>query len=145
MITLQVATQWKISKKKTYAYCLKPVEGMQNWPVSEMAKSLPLKTLMMPGRPKKERRREPHEKPKRNILPKRGTVIRCRKCKQTEHNRSTCEKRNSGTSSRSQSTAQSQNAMVQYHNKLSQVLGRGRHFRLVLLLLQRNTRLVPLV
>ena len=46
----------------------------------------------------KERRREPQEKPKGRRLSKRGTVIRCRKCKQTGHNRSTCDRRNSGTS-----------------------------------------------
>jgi len=45
----------------------------------------------------KERRREPQEKPKGRRLSKRGTVIRCRKCK-TGHNRSTCDRRNSGTS-----------------------------------------------
>jgi hypothetical protein len=56
----------------------------------------------MPGRPKKERKREPHEKPKPAKISRVGTVIRCRKCKQIGHNRSTCDKRNgpSATSDR---------------------------------------------
>lgn len=99
---------------KTYDHFLKPVEGMQNWPTSEMAKPLPPKFLKMPGRPKKERRREPHEKPKGKKLSKRGTVIRCSKCKQTGHNRSSCDRRNTGTSNKatSQSHINSPNAMV---------------------------------
>ncbi|CAN6334603.1 unnamed protein product [Urochloa humidicola] len=46
----------------------------------------------MPGRPKKERRREATEAPKGSRMSKVGTVIRCTKCKQTGHNRSTCER-----------------------------------------------------
>ncbi|WVZ51304.1 hypothetical protein U9M48_002459, partial [Paspalum notatum var. saurae] len=81
--------------KKTYTYCLQPLEGMTSWPVSNRP---PLKApgyVRMPGRPKKERIREPTEKPKSTRQISRvGTVIRCRKCKQIGHNRSTCDKRN---------------------------------------------------
>ena len=51
----------------------------------------------MPGRPKTERRREPTEPPKGSRMSKVGTVIRCTKCKQTGHNRTSCEKRNASS------------------------------------------------
>ncbi|KAL6648600.1 hypothetical protein ACP70R_012824 [Stipagrostis hirtigluma subsp. patula] len=60
-----------------------------------MEKPLAPKYVKMPGRPRKERRREPHEKPKTTRLSRRGTVIRCRKCKQTGHNSTTCNRWNS--------------------------------------------------
>jgi len=70
------------------------VEGMNAWPVSEKT---PLKApgyVKIPGRPKKERKREAHEKPKSEKASKVGTIIRCTKCMQIGHNRSTCDKRN---------------------------------------------------
>jgi hypothetical protein len=77
---------------KTYSYCLMPVEGMQSWPQSD---SPPLPApgyVRMLGRPNKERKREPHEKPKPAKISRVGTIIRSRKCKQIGHNRSTCDK-----------------------------------------------------
>ena len=50
--------------------------------------------VRMPGRPKKERRRDSTEKPKSTRMCKLGTVIRCRTCKGVGHNRATCSKRN---------------------------------------------------
>ncbi|WVZ74828.1 hypothetical protein U9M48_022955, partial [Paspalum notatum var. saurae] len=82
--------------QKTYAHLLQPVEGIQNWPTSQMAKPLPPKTLKMLGKPKKERRREPHEKPKDKRMSKIGCVIRCKICKQPGHNKSTCARRGTG-------------------------------------------------
>jgi len=84
---------------KTYSHCLNPLEGMQSWPESHLP---PLKApgyVRMPGRPKKERKREPQEQPKAKRLSKVGTVIRCRKCKGIGHNRSTCDKRHGVPSS----------------------------------------------
>lgn len=104
-----IATCFTVDEfKKTYDHFLEPVEGMQNWPTSEMAKPLPPKILKMPGRPKKERR-QPHEKPKGKKLSKVGTIIKCSKCKQTGHNRSSCDRRNKAPS---QSHVNSPNAMV---------------------------------
>ncbi|CAO2166141.1 unnamed protein product, partial [Urochloa humidicola] len=79
---------------KTYSHCLMPIEGMQGWPQSDREPMQPPGYIKMPGRPKKERRREPNEKPKAAKVSRVGTVIRCRKCKQIGHNRSTCERRN---------------------------------------------------
>ncbi|WVZ74822.1 hypothetical protein U9M48_022949 [Paspalum notatum var. saurae] len=47
---------YKTNKLDDYiASCFTPVEGIQNWPTSQMAGPLPPKTLKMPGRPKKNR------------------------------------------------------------------------------------------
>ena len=83
---------------RTYDYCLNPLEGMNGWPASDRP---PLKApgyVRMPGRPKKERRRDSTEGPKGTKMSKMGTVIRCSKCKQTGHNRSTCKKRSAAPS-----------------------------------------------
>jgi alpha-galactosidase len=81
----------------TYNYCLLPVEGMQAWPELDRPPLQAPGYVRMPGRPKKERKREPSEKPKAPKISRVGTIIRCRKCKQIGHNRSTCDKRNGTT------------------------------------------------
>ncbi|WVZ53693.1 hypothetical protein U9M48_004598 [Paspalum notatum var. saurae] len=110
--------------EKTYAHFLQPVEGMQNWHTSERPKPLPPKQLKMPDRPKKERKREPHEKPKSATrLSKRGSVIRCKKCKQVGHNRSTCDRRNkNNNSATSNMAAQSSQAPVNQGNTMPSML-----------------------
>lgn len=57
--------------------------------------------IRMPGRLKKERRREPTEQPKATRLSRTGTTIRCKNCKQIGHNKSTCHKRNKNVSTTS--------------------------------------------
>nr|ABA98502.1 transposon protein, putative, Mutator sub-class [Oryza sativa Japonica Group] len=74
----------------TYEHCLEPVEGIHSWPVSKRPKPAAPPYVKMPGRPKKERRREPHEKPKATRVSKVGTIIRCRRCKGIGHNKTTC-------------------------------------------------------
>jgi len=56
---------------------------------------LPLRYVRMPGRPKKERKRQDGEKkkPPQGKLYKKGTVIRCRVCKGIGHNMTTCSRR----------------------------------------------------
>lgn len=90
----------------TYEHCLEPVEGIHSWPVSKRPKPAAPPYVKMPGRPKKERRREPHEKPKATRVSKVGTIIMCRRCKGIGHNKTTCAKRNTGTTQAS-SSAQS--------------------------------------
>jgi len=80
-----------------------------------MAKPRAPKYVKLPGRPKKERMREPHEKPKKKIISKTGTVIRCTKCKQTGHNKSTCERRSSGRPSKAASQSHVQPAQSEVH------------------------------
>ena len=80
--------------RKTYSHYLQPVEGMHNWPISEREKPLAPPYVKLPGRPKKERKRESTEKPKPYRISKVGTVIRCMSCKGVGHNRKSCAKRN---------------------------------------------------
>ncbi|EEE58950.1 hypothetical protein OsJ_10628 [Oryza sativa Japonica Group] len=81
----------------TYEHCLEPMEGIHIWPISKRSKPVAPPYVKMPGRPKKERRREPHEKPKATRVSKVGTIIRCRRCKGIGHNKTTCAKRNAST------------------------------------------------
>lgn len=78
---------------KTYEHCLQPVEGITSWPTSERPKPRAPAYVKMPGRPRKERRREPNEKPKSTRVSRVGTIIRCRLCKGIGHNRGSCMKR----------------------------------------------------
>ena len=85
--------------RKTYAYCLNPVEGMTNCPVSDRPPLRAPGYVRMPGRPKTERRRDPTEPPKHTKISKVGTVIRCSKCKVAGHNKSSCDKKTAASSS----------------------------------------------
>ena len=77
--------------KKTYAYCLQPVDGMASWPISPRPRPVAPGYVKMPGRPKTQRNKEKGEKKvSKTKLPKTGTVIRCSKCKGTGHNKTTC-------------------------------------------------------
>lgn len=89
------------SFNRTYSHCLQPIEGMSNWPESDRPKLKAPGYVRMPGRPKKERRREATEAPKGTKMSKVGTKIRCSKCKQTGHNKSTCDKKSASVSSQS--------------------------------------------
>ena len=75
---------------KTYQYCLQPVQGPDNWPISDMPKPLPPAYVKMPGRPKTERRREPKEAPKGTKLSMRGIKMKCSLCKKSTHNARKC-------------------------------------------------------
>jgi len=103
--------------KNTYAHCLEPLEGIEGWPISDRPKLRAPGYIKMPGRPKKERTREPTEKPKATKMSRVGTVIRCRKCKGTGHNASTCGRR---TDSAQSGGAQSAHQVV--HSLLNQVV-----------------------
>uniref|UniRef100_A0ACD5VJ30 Uncharacterized protein n=1 Tax=Avena sativa TaxID=4498 RepID=A0ACD5VJ30_AVESA len=82
--------------RKTYAHCLQPVEGMPEWPISNMPRPVALGHIAMPCRKKKSRTREPEEKPGSTRVSRTGTTIRCGKCKQLGHNKTSCERRNGG-------------------------------------------------
>jgi alpha-galactosidase len=93
--------------KNTYAHCLEPLEGIEGWPISDRPKLRAPGYIKMPGRPKKERTREPTEKPKATKMSRVGTVIRCRKCKGIGHNASTCGRRTGSAQSGWAQSAQS--------------------------------------
>ena len=74
----------------TYQYCLQPVQGPDNWSISDMPKPLPPAYVKMPGRPKTERRREPGEAPKGTKLSRKGIKMTCRLCRKSTHNARKC-------------------------------------------------------
>ncbi|CAN6273446.1 unnamed protein product [Urochloa humidicola] len=105
------------SFKNTYEHCLQPIEDMTHWPVSDRAKLKAPDYVWMPGKPRTERRYQTGP-PRGTKLSRVGTVIRCTKCKQTGHNRTTCEKRNAAAASGTLciQSAASPNAMVVVSN-----------------------------
>jgi alpha-galactosidase len=70
---------------------------MTSWPISDREKLKAPGYVRMPGRPKTERRGEVIEPPKGSRMSKVGTIIRCTKCKQTGHNKTSCDKRNAAS------------------------------------------------
>lgn len=74
---------------KIYDHCLMPMEGIDQWPI-DPRKPQPPAYVKMPGRPRKERRRELGEAKKATKVSRIGTKIKCSKCKSTGHNSRTC-------------------------------------------------------
>lgn len=74
-----------------------PMEGMDQWPSTEHTKPQPPAYVKMPGRPRKERRREPGEARKATKLPRGGKKSNCGGCHQPGHNVRTCPAATSGS------------------------------------------------
>lgn len=77
---------------KTYDHVLHPVQGPDNWPISEMPRPNPPAFVRGPGRHKTERTREAGEAPKGTKLNKIGVKMTCRLCNKNTHNARTCPK-----------------------------------------------------
>uniref|UniRef100_A0A0A9AVD5 SWIM-type domain-containing protein n=1 Tax=Arundo donax TaxID=35708 RepID=A0A0A9AVD5_ARUDO len=75
---------------KTYEHCMLPMEGMSSWPISDHPRPSPPGYVKMPGRPRKERRRDPSEPKKATKLSRIGTKMTCRLCKSITHNARKC-------------------------------------------------------
>ncbi|KAL6654545.1 hypothetical protein ACP70R_008010 [Stipagrostis hirtigluma subsp. patula] len=86
---------------KIYDHCMMPMEGMQQWAPTDHPKPGPPAYVKMPGRPRKERRREPGETKKGTKLSKVGTITKCSRCKGTNHNVRTCKMNRTGDRLRS--------------------------------------------
>ncbi|XP_006656458.1 uncharacterized protein LOC102711269 [Oryza brachyantha] len=78
--------------RKIYSHCLEPVEGMSSWPQDDRKPLNAPEYIKMPG----EARREPIEPSKATKMSRIGSIIRCGKCKQIGHNKSTCDKHHVG-------------------------------------------------
>ncbi|KAJ9542234.1 hypothetical protein OSB04_028740 [Centaurea solstitialis] len=78
--------------KVTYGSYLQPVQGMNQWPPNYLNKPLPPKPRIMPGRPKKKRRRSAHE-PVSHVgrVSRVGTIMTCTKCGGLGHNIRGCK------------------------------------------------------
>ncbi|KAK9048549.1 hypothetical protein SSX86_032486, partial [Deinandra increscens subsp. villosa] len=75
---------------KAYKYSIPPLPSPKFWPpVDFPLEPPPIKN--MPGRPKKNRRKDPHEDPKKKgRLTKHGMKMSCSVCKSTSHNKTRC-------------------------------------------------------
>ncbi|KAK4386174.1 hypothetical protein Sango_2488000 [Sesamum angolense] len=75
---------------KTYSYCVHVVPDPIFWPQDlevEPTNLLPPIVRRMPGRPKKNRRKEPSKPP--NVI-RRSNMVRCKVCNDLGHNKRTC-------------------------------------------------------
>ncbi|XP_074284446.1 uncharacterized protein LOC141609169 [Silene latifolia] len=78
---------------RAYNYSIGPCPGERHWPKVD-APLIPPPIKVGPGRPRKKRRRDPHEDPKRSgKLTKHGIEMTCSICKSKEHNKRTCPKK----------------------------------------------------
>ncbi|GJY33860.1 pentatricopeptide repeat-containing protein [Tanacetum coccineum] len=78
---------------KAYHQYMTPVGGMTFWPDSSMYSTvLPPKPRTMPGRPRKQRIRAPHEKQFPNRVSRAGVEMTCQNYFEKGHNKSSCTK-----------------------------------------------------
>ncbi|KAK9075525.1 hypothetical protein SSX86_003849 [Deinandra increscens subsp. villosa] len=81
---------------KAYEYTIPPLPSQKFWPNIECPLDPP-PIKVQPGRPKKNRRRDPHEDPKKSgKLTKHGVVMTCSNYKEKGHNRRKCTKESIG-------------------------------------------------
>lgn len=68
------------------------MNGENMWLMSTIEPVLQLEKRRLPGRPKKQRRREHHEDPRPSSqVSRKGKEVKCTKCQQIRHNRLTCK------------------------------------------------------
>uniref|UniRef100_A0A0E0HNE1 CCHC-type domain-containing protein n=1 Tax=Oryza nivara TaxID=4536 RepID=A0A0E0HNE1_ORYNI len=96
---------------------LKPtsIQGMSAWPQDDREPLNAPGYIKMPDWPKTARRREMHEPPKPTKMSRFGSVMRCTRCHQVGHNKSSCAKNNApaaGTSSAQPMETQSQQMVL---------------------------------
>lgn len=79
--------------KSVYGHCLKAFNGEKYWRKIPYDKFLPPRLRRMPGRPKKQRNREPREA-RRKIpagISNKGRQMKCSKCEEYGHTKKTCK------------------------------------------------------
>ncbi|XP_059301891.1 uncharacterized protein LOC132053805 [Lycium ferocissimum] len=94
---------------KAYSYFLDPLPNMKMWPKTNNMKIEPPAPKVMPGRPKKKRRKDKDEPRKKyGKLSKKGVQMTCSTCHQLGHNKKSCPvtKGGSGRGSGQSSSAQ---------------------------------------
>ncbi|XP_059306282.1 uncharacterized protein LOC132057682 [Lycium ferocissimum] len=102
---------WYINETfmKVYSYFLDPLPNMKMWPKTNNMKIEPPALKVMPGRPKKKRRKDKDESRKKyGKLSKKGVQMTCSTCHQLGHNKKSCPvtKGGSGRGSGQSSSAQ---------------------------------------
>ncbi|CAH9134895.1 unnamed protein product [Cuscuta epithymum] len=84
---------------KAYNGFIPPCSGERHWPRKELPLDPP-PIKIGPGRPRKNRRKDPHEDPKRpGKLTKHGMEMTCSICKSKQHNKRKCPDKDKTTSS----------------------------------------------
>ncbi|KAL6565840.1 hypothetical protein OROHE_004895 [Orobanche hederae] len=80
---------------KSYAFSLKPMKGIDMLDDIGRGGCLPPPFRVMPGRPKRNRRKDPTEERKRKIgkSTRLGSIMKCSLCKDPSHNFRTCPKK----------------------------------------------------
>ncbi|XP_050219968.1 uncharacterized protein LOC126670310 [Mercurialis annua] len=77
--------------KLAYEFCLQPINGCRMWPKVGGSSILPPPYRKMPGRPKKNRRRDPDEEPKKHPrFARKGVAMTCSHCLSEGHNKRAC-------------------------------------------------------
>lgn len=76
---------------RAYGVPIEPIRGEDMWPKSNADPIVPPKLRIMPGRPKKKRRREINEVIVKNKYTRKGRTMTCTVCKNTGHNKANRE------------------------------------------------------
>ncbi|OIT01092.1 hypothetical protein A4A49_19934 [Nicotiana attenuata] len=77
---------------KAYSHFIQPVPCMEMWPETDNPKVEPPLVVKMPGRPKKNRKKEAGEIKRAGKLSKKGITMTCSICKEANHNKRGCPK-----------------------------------------------------
>ncbi|XP_065876713.1 uncharacterized protein [Euphorbia lathyris] len=78
---------------KAYANCIQPMLNMKMWPQSNNPPIEPPEVKILPGRPKKNRRKSKDEPKKIGKYSRKGTLMTCSFCKKEGHNKKSCQQR----------------------------------------------------
>ena len=95
---------------KAYENILRPMKGAMFWPHTGLSDILPPKARRMPGRPKKNRRKEQGEVGAGMKLGKKGVAMRCSKCLLYGHNKTTCKASDEEINERQREAAEAKKA-----------------------------------
>ncbi|XP_050204899.1 uncharacterized protein LOC126677837 [Mercurialis annua] len=77
--------------QEAYRFSLQPINGINMWPNVEGFDILPPPYKKLPGRPKKNRRKDPDEEPKKNPrYARKGVAMTCQHCLNEGHNKRAC-------------------------------------------------------
>ncbi|XP_037476033.1 uncharacterized protein LOC119353513 [Triticum dicoccoides] len=80
---------------RIYDHVLQPVNGPEDWPISDKLRPLPPKKRTQKGRPQTKRRQEEGEKPRDpSKMSRAGTQVTCSSCGTQGHNKRKCANNN---------------------------------------------------
>lgn len=98
---------------KAYEHMLKPMKGPLYWPKTGLPDILPPKARRMPGRPKKNRKREQGEPGAGIKLGKKGVRMTCSRCLMYGHNKVGCKASEEEVKERQREAAEAKKAQAE--------------------------------